>query len=114
MEIRKFDILLVNLNPTKGSEQSGIRPCIVIQNDYANKYVKTFVVSIISSVIKNYPHTLTIDKSKENGLKVKSRIDLLQTRTVDQERIIAKLGFLDHEFREEFNLKIKFAFAVMN
>ena len=114
VQIRKFDTLLVNLNPTKGSEQSGIRPCVVIQNDYANKYAKTFVVSIISSVIKNYPHTFIINSSEENGLKTRSRIDFLQTRTVDQGRIIKKLGFLNYELREEFNMKIKVAFAVVD
>ena len=58
--MKKYDIVLVDLNPVKGSEQAGIRPCIIIQNDYANSVSKTFVIAIISSVIKIFPHTLIV------------------------------------------------------
>ena len=67
--MKKFDIVLVDLNPVKWSEQSWIRPCIIIQNDFANKVSKTFVIAIISSVIKTYPHTLIINESSKNWLK---------------------------------------------
>jgi len=61
--MKKYNIILVDLNPVKGSEQAWIRPCIIIQNNYANKVSKTFVIAIISSVIKDYPHTLILDNS---------------------------------------------------
>ena len=108
--MNKYDIVLVDLNPVKGSEQSWIRPCIIIQNNFANKYAKTFVVAILSSVIKDYPHTLIIDKSNLNGLDIKSRIDLLQIRTVDESRILKKYWELDFEYRDLLNEKIKIAF----
>jgi len=108
--MNKYDIILVDLNPVKGSEQSWIRPCIVIQNDYVNKVSKTFVVAIISSVIKEYPHTLIINKSMLNWLEKKSRIDLLQVRTIDETRIIKKLWELDFNFRNLLDEKIKIAF----
>ncbi len=63
---QKFDIVIADLNPIKGSEQAGIRPCLVIQNDSANAFAKTFVIAIISSVIKNYPHTLIVEPSVQN------------------------------------------------
>lgn len=110
--MKKFDIVLIDLNPVKGSEQSWIRPCIIIQNDFANKYAKTFVIAILSSVIKDYPHTLIIDKTKENWLLSKSRIDLLQLRTIDNSRIIKKLWYLDLKYREELNKKIKISFWI--
>jgi len=108
--MKKYDIILVDLNPVKGSEQSGIRPCIIIQNDYANKVANTYVVAILSSVIKDYPHTLIIDSSKINWLTQKSRIDLLQVRTIDETRIIKKFWELDLEFRKLLDEKIKIAF----
>ncbi|MBW7954478.1 type II toxin-antitoxin system PemK/MazF family toxin [Candidatus Gracilibacteria bacterium] len=110
--MNKFDIILVDLNPVKGSEQAGIRPCIIIQNDFANKNSKTFVIAIISSIIKDYPHTLIIENTKINGLKNTSRIDLLQIRTIDKERIISILGKLDLKYKNLLNEKIKIAFGL--
>lgn len=89
--MEKYDIILVDLNPVKGSEQAGIRPCIIIQNNFANTYARTFVVAILSSVIKEYPHTYIISPDNENKLTEKSRIDFLQVRTIDRERIIKKI-----------------------
>lgn len=110
--MKKFDIVLVDLNPVKWSEQSWIRPCIIIQNDFANKVSKTFVIAIISSVIKTYPHTLIINESSKNWLKNVSRIDLLQIRTIDQERILSVLWSLDLEYRQPLDEKIKIAFWI--
>ena len=108
--MKKYDIVLVDLNPVKGSEQAGIRPCIIIQNDYANSVSKTFVIAIISSVIKIFPHTLIVESSTSNALKVTSLIDLLQVRTVDESRIINRLWTLDEKYINELNGKIKIAF----
>ncbi len=108
--MEKYDIILVDLNPVKWSEQAWIRPCIVIQNNYANKVSKTFVIAIISSVIKDYPHTLIVKESRENWLKNKSRIDLLQIRTVDETRIIKNIWSLDLNFRDSLDKKIKISF----
>ena len=112
MNFKKFEIILVNLNPTKWSEQSWIRPCIILQNNYANKVARTFVVAIISSVIKDFPHTLIIEKTKTNWLENKSRIDLLQVRTIDKTRIIKSFWILDEKYREIFDEKIKISFWI--
>lgn len=110
--MKKYDILLVNLNPTKGSEQRGIRPCLLVQNNFANHYGSTFVVCPISSVIKDYPHTLIVDPTEQNGLKKRSRIDILQIRTIDQTRIHKKIGVLDEVYREIFCEKFRISFDV--
>ena len=110
--MKKYEIILVDLNPIKWSEQAWIRPCIIMQNDFANKFSRTFVVAIISSVIKEYPHTLVIDSSLQNGLSKKSRIDLLQVRTIDESRIIKKLWCLEKKYYQEFDEKIKVAFWI--
>ena len=110
--MKKYDIILVDLNPVRGSEQAGIRPCIIIQNDYANAVARTYVVAIISSVIKRYPHTLIIEPTEINGLTVESRIDCLQVRTIDEERIVKRLGTLDTTDREDLDEIIRIAFGV--
>jgi mRNA interferase MazF len=110
--MQKYDIILVDLNPVRGSEQAGIRPCVILQNDYANAVARTFVIAIISSVIKKYPHTLIVKPTLENGLTVESRIDCLQVRTIDQERIVKHLGTLDMSDRENLDDVIRIAFGV--
>ncbi len=110
--MKKFDIILVDLNPVKWSEQSWVRPCIIIQNNFANKVSKTFVVAIISSVLKEYPHTLIIENSQTNWLKNTSRIDLLQVRTIDVERVISNIWELDFKYRDILNEKLKIAFWI--
>ena len=110
MKIEKYDILLVNLNPTKGSEQKGERPCLVVQNNGANEFSKTTVICPISTVIKKYPHTLIVSASKNNGLKKESRIDILQIRTIDKTRIVKKIGTLDEQYKKTLRNKIGISF----
>lgn len=106
MQIKKYDILIINLNPTFGSEQKGIRPCMVVQNNQFNERAQTTVVCPITSVIKHYPHHLIVQPSSQNSLRKRSRLDLLQIRTIDKGRITKKIGTLDEEYRDE--LKAKF------
>jgi len=110
MEIKKYDIFLVDLNPTKGSEQKGIRPCLVIQNNGANNFSRTTVICPISSTLKRYPHHLIIKPSTENGLKNESRVDFLQVRTIDKARIINKIGKLDQGYKNEFKYRMEISF----
>ena len=110
MLIKKYDLLLVDLNPTKGSEQKGVRPCLVLQNNAANAFSGTTVVCPISTTIKHYPHTLIVEASKKNGLKAQSRVDILQLRVIDKKRILKKLGELDEKYREELKHRIGISF----
>ncbi len=110
--MKKFDIVLVDLNPVKGSEQAGIRPCLIIQNNLANKYAKTYVIAIISSVIKKYPHTLILAPDSTNNLDVPSRVDFLQVRTIDESRIIKTIGKCDQKDYEALNQALKIAFDI--
>ena len=108
----KYDIVRVDLHPTMGSEQAWIRPCLIIQNNRANKFARTFVVAIITSSIKRYPHTLIVEPSKKNWLTVQSRIDFLQVRTVDSERIMWYVGSLEQELYKKVDSAISVAFDV--
>jgi mRNA interferase MazF len=87
MELNQYEMVLVNLNPTIGSEIKKTRPCIIISPNEMNKYLRTVVIAPMTTSSKNYPTRVEI---KHNG-KV-GWIVLDQIRTVDKQRIIKVLG----------------------
>ena len=89
MEINQYQIVLVNLDPTIGSEMKKIRPCVVISPDEMNKYLQTIVVAPMTSSSKPYPTRVEL---KHNGTK--GWIVLDQIRTIDRKRILKKFDFL--------------------
>lgn len=93
MDLKQYQIVLVNLDPTIGGEMKKTRPCLVISPDEMNKYLKTVVIAPITSSSKPYPTRIEIDHEKTNGWIV---ID--QVRTIDKQRVIKILGELhDHD-----------------
>lgn len=97
MKVLRGDIFYADLSPVVGSEQSGVRPILVIQNDIGNKYSPTIIAVAITSKIKNHmPTHIEIDGSKY-GLDKKSVILAEQIRTLDKSRLKEKVGALDHE-----------------
>jgi mRNA interferase MazF len=88
---RRGEVWLVNFNPAQGSEQKGIRPALIIQNDIGNEVSPVTIVAAISPVIKAYPINVEI-KPSESGLERDSVVKLNQIRTVDKKRLIRKLG----------------------
>jgi len=92
--LRRGDIWLVNFNPAQGSEQRGIRPALIVQNDVGNEVSPVTIVTAISSVTKTYPINVEI-KPSESGLEKDSVVKLNQIRTIDKKRLIKRLGRLD-------------------
>ena len=92
VNINRFDILLISLDPTKGTEINKTRPCVVISPNEMNKYINTLIVAPMTSKIKNYPTRVTVTFDGKKG-----NIVLDQIRTIDKSRIIKKLGTLDTE-----------------
>jgi mRNA interferase MazF len=84
---------MVNFHPSRGSEQQGIRPALIIQNDVGNQYAATTVVATITSTIKIYPVTVPLKKG-EAGLKEASMVNLSQILTIDKSRLQRRLGTL--------------------
>lgn len=87
--IKQGDIIYVDLGIPIGSEQGGIRPCIVLQNDIGNKFSPTVIVAAITSELKNLnlPTHFVIENYAEVGLNEKSMILFEQIRSVDKRRI---------------------------
>lgn len=94
-EIKRGQIYMADLNPVIGSEQGGIRPVVVIQNDRGNHYSPTIIVAAITGQIKRELPTHT--KLKTTGLPKQSTALLEQIRTIDKTRLLEKLGEVSAE-----------------
>lgn len=94
MDIRRYDIVQADLGETIGSEQGGIRPVLIIQNDIGNIYSSCTIVMPLSSKLKslNMPTHTIIHKSIDNGLKTDSVVLGEQMRVISNQRIIKKIG----------------------
>lgn len=94
-----FDIYYANLSKNViQSEQGGIRPVIIIQNDVGNKYSPTVIVIPITSEIKkiNLPTHCILHKTIKNGLNVNSMVLAEQIRVIDKSRLLDRIGYLDN------------------
>ncbi len=97
--IKQFDIYLLGLSPTKGAEQKGVRPCVILQTNAVSEVSRTFLVGPISSKLsKSYPFQVPVVSSKENGLLKDSKIKLDQIRVIDRVRLIKRLGTLEKTY----------------
>ena len=93
--VKRGDIFYADLSPVVGSEQGGIRPVIVIQNDVGNKYSPTIIIAAITSQINKAKLPTHIEiSSEEYGLNKDSVVLLEQIRTVDKKRLKEKLGHM--------------------
>ncbi len=102
--IRRGDIFYADLSPVVGSEQGGVRPVLIIQNDIGNKYSPTVIIAAITSQINKakLPTHIEIDAT-QYGLPKDSVILLEQVRTVDKRRFIEKICKLDDEMMRKVN-----------
>jgi mRNA interferase MazF len=96
MEIKQYQIVLVNLNPTIGSEIQKTRPCVIISPNELNDHLQTIVIAPMTSTSRNYPTRIKVRHNDQDGWVV---ID--QIRTIDKIRIVKKLGNLaEKEIKE--------------
>lgn len=116
---KKGDIVFVDLGTGKSSEQSGVRPCVIIQNDIGNKYSPTTIIAPISTQIKYnkngnlQPTHFIIENYQEAGLKSRSMILFEQIRVISKKRILDKFpkGHIDFN---DFKNHILVAFGLNN
>jgi mRNA interferase MazF len=84
---KSFDVYLISLDPTQGSEIRKTRPCVVISPNEMNNHLRTIIVAPLTSSLKNYPTRVSATFQGKNGQIVLDRI-----RTVDKSRLLKKLG----------------------
>ncbi|QJA09967.1 type II toxin-antitoxin system PemK/MazF family toxin [Romboutsia sp. CE17] len=97
LEIKRGDLYYADLSPVVGSEQGGVRPVLIIQNNIGNKYSPTVIIAAITSQINKAKLPTHIEISaNEYGLNKDSVILLEQIRTIDKKRIREKIGCLDN------------------
>lgn len=89
MELKQYSIVLVNLDPTVGSEIKKTRPCVIISPDEINKFLKTIIVAPMTTNLKKYPTRIEVKHNDKKGMIV---ID--QIRTIDKSRILKKFDRL--------------------
>jgi mRNA interferase MazF len=85
--VRRGDVFLVNLGPTRGGEIQKTRPCVVVSPDELNAHLRTFIVAPLTSGTYSYPFRVPCRFEGRSGYIV-----LDQIRTVDQERLVRKMG----------------------
>jgi len=103
--VKRGDIVLVSLDPVKGSEQGKTRPAVIIQHDSLNKHSKTTIIVPISSTIydKNYSMHVLL-----NEFEIKGTIKVEHIRSIDKTRIIKKIGYVSD------SVLSKIGFALQN
>lgn len=113
MFVKRGDLVLANLEPTHGSEQGGIRPCLIIQNDISNKYSPVTIIAAITSKVfeKQFPTNVFLPK-QDSKLEKNSTILLNQIRTIDKARIIKRISSLDNFFMNKVDLAVKISLAL--
>ena len=113
MNIRRGDIYYADLSPVVGSEQGGIRPVLIVQNDVGNKYSPTVIAAAITSrTDKNKMPTHIDVGALEYGLERDSVILLEQIRTLDKKRLREKMGHLDESVMNKVNSAISVSFGL--
>ena len=106
MVVSRFDVYLVNLDPTIGSEIQKTRPGLVISPDEMNRHIRTVIIAPMTSTQKEYPTRVSCTFQKKRG-----QIVLDQLRTIDKSRLIKKLGTLDPKAQSEVISTLQRLFA---
>ena len=105
--MKRGDVFYADLRPVVGSEQGGVRPVLIIQNDVGNKYSPTVICAAITSKLNKakLPTHIELD-AKKYGLLKDSVILLEQLRTIDKQRLKDKVCHLDEEIMKQVNTSL--------
>ena len=106
MDLKQYQIVLVNLDPTIGSKIKKTRPCVIVSPNEMNKYLRTIIIAPMTTTSRNYPTRVKVRHDNKNGWIV---ID--QIRTIDKKRIIKILGKLKNKEVKEVKNIIKETFV---
>ena len=106
MDLKQYQIVLVNLDPTLGSKIKKTRPCVVISPDEMNKFLRTIIVAPMTTTSRKYPTRIEVKHDEKTGWVVVDQI-----RTIDKQRIIKIVGRLSQPEIKELKSVIKETFV---
>ena len=113
MEIKRGEIYYADLSPVVGSEQGGLRPVLIVQNDTGNKHSPTVIAAAITSQINKAKLPTHIElQAKTYGLSKDSVVLLEQIRTIDKRRLKEKMGKLDDGLMNKVDSAIAVSFGL--
>lgn len=113
MAIRRGEIYYADLSPVVGSEQGGIRPVLIVQNDVGNRYSPTVIAAAITSQHEKAKLPTHIELEAQNcGLQKNSIVLLEQIRTIDKRRLKEKMGMLDPNAMRRINNALGVSFGL--
>lgn len=113
MIVKRGDIFYADLSPVVGSEQGGIRPVLVVQNDIGNKYSPTVIAAAITSRINKAKMPTHIELSAcEYGLQKDSVILAEQVRTIDKRRLRERIGCINDDLIERVNTALSISLGL--
>jgi mRNA interferase MazF len=102
--MKQGEIWHADLNPTKGSEQAGLRPVVVVSGNLLNEHLAIVIVVPLTTKIKNYKGNPILSPTKINGLKAESEMLIFHIRSVSKDRLVKKMGSVE---KEELNRAVK-------
>lgn len=94
--VKRFDVFLITLDPTQGSEIRKTRPCLIISPDEMNRHIQTVMIAPMTAKGRPYPSRVTCRFQGKTG-----QVVLDQIRTVDKSRLVKHLGRISHHTQEE-------------
>lgn len=113
MIVKRGDIYYADLSPVIGSEQGGVRPVLVVQNDVGNRYSPTVIAAAITSQINKAKLPTHIEIcALDYGLSRDSVVLLEQVRTIDKKRLKEKIGHLDGEMMAQVNTALEISLGI--
>ncbi len=112
--VKRGEIYYADLSPVVGSEQGGIRPVLIVQNDTGNRYSPTVIAAAITSQTgkARLPTHIDLPVTQDCGLSKNSVVLLEQVRTLDKRRLREKMGRVDDQIMEKIDLAIAVSFGL--
>lgn len=107
MKVARGDVFYADLSPVVGSEQGGVRPVLVIQNDVGNKYSPTVIIAAITSQTNKTKLPTHVNVNPQMGLPKNSVVLLEQVRTIDKRRLRDKVGSFDSKTMQRVDDSLK-------
>ena len=93
--MKQGEIWYANLNPSKGSEQAGLRPVVILSGNLLNQYLNIVIVIPLTTKVKNYKGNPVLNPTKLNGLKAQSEMLVFHIRSLSKDRLTNRLGIVE-------------------